>query len=84
MKKLIYTEGPLIMTCGVAGHFRLGVPREVSDDLATILLRKGRLKEFKPETPAGLPGDDPAAQGSSAPAPDAPAAPAKHHHKKEE
>lgn len=45
MKKLIYTEGPEIMTCGVAGQFRLGVPREVSDDLAAILLRKGRLKE---------------------------------------
>jgi len=45
MKKLVYTEGPEIMTCGVAGKFRLGIPREVSDDLAKILLRKGRLKE---------------------------------------
>lgn len=51
MKKLIYTEGPEIMTCGVAGEFRLGVPREVSDDLAAILLRKGRLKEFKGNQP---------------------------------
>jgi hypothetical protein len=55
MKKLYYTEGPEIMTCGVAGEFRLGVPREVSDDLAAILLRKGRLKEFK-EDPPEVPG----------------------------
>jgi hypothetical protein len=71
MKTLYYKEGPEIMGCGVAGQFRLGVPREVSDDLAAILLRKGRLKEFKQETPAS-------------PAPDAPAAPARHHRKKEE
>ena len=51
MKKLIYTEGPDIMTCGVAGEFRIGVPREVSDDLAAILLRKGRLKEFTEASP---------------------------------
>ena len=49
MKKLYYTEGPEIMTCGVAGEFRLGEPREVEDGLAEILLRKGRLKEFKEE-----------------------------------
>jgi hypothetical protein len=71
MKKLYYDEGPLIMTCGIAGQFKIGVPREVSDDLAKILLRKGRLKEVKQET-------------SATPAPDAPAAPAKHHRKKEE
>jgi hypothetical protein len=53
MKKLIYTEGPIVMTCGIAGEFRLGVPREVSDDLAAILLRKGRLKEFKETPPEG-------------------------------
>jgi hypothetical protein len=58
MKKLIYTEGPEIMTCGVAGEFRLGVPKEVPDDLAEILLRKGRLKEFT---------------GTESPTPDAPA-----------
>lgn len=52
MKKLIYTEGPLIMTCGVAGEFRLGVAREVSDDLAKVLLRKGRMKEVKEDPPA--------------------------------
>lgn len=57
------------MTCGVAGQFRLGVPREVSDDLAKILLRKGRLKEEKQET-------------SDAPAPDAP--PVRHKHTKKE
>jgi len=45
--KLYYTEGPQFMTCGIAGQFKLGVPREVPDDLAAILLRKGRLKEFR-------------------------------------
>jgi hypothetical protein len=52
MKILVYTEGPEIMTCGIAGEFRIGEPREVSDDLAAILLRKGRLKEFKENPPA--------------------------------
>lgn len=47
MKKLYYDEGPRIMGCGVAGQFKIGVPKEVPDDLAEILIRKGRLKEFK-------------------------------------
>lgn len=47
MKKLYYDEGPIIMGCGVAGQFRIGVPREVPDDLAEALLRKGRLKEYR-------------------------------------
>ena len=51
MKKLYYDEGPRIMTCGVAGQFKIGVPKEVDDDLAAILLRKGRLKEFKETAP---------------------------------
>jgi len=49
--KLYYTEGPQFMTCGIAGQFKLGVPREVPDDLAAILLRKGRLKEFEENPP---------------------------------
>lgn len=51
MKKLYYDEGPEIMGCGVAGQFKLGVPKEVPDDLAEILLRKGRLKEFQENQP---------------------------------
>ncbi len=47
MKKLYYDEGPLYMNFGAAGQFKLGVPREVPDDIADILLKKGRLKEFK-------------------------------------
>ena len=70
MKKLYYDEGPIIMTCGVAGEFRLGVPRPVPDDQAAILLRKGRLKEFKEKTP-------------EAPVSAAPAAPAKRTRKEE-
>ena len=46
MKKLYYDEGPLVMGCGIAGQFKIGEPREVPDDLAQILLQKGRLKEF--------------------------------------
>lgn len=47
MKKLYYDEGPLRMGCGIAGQFRIGVPKEVPDEVADILLRKGRLKEWK-------------------------------------
>lgn len=47
MKKLYYDEGPLEMGCGVAGRFQLNVPKEVPDDLAEILLAKGRHKEWK-------------------------------------
>ncbi len=44
--KLYYDEGQTIVSFGVAGEFRLGVPKEVPDDLAEILLRKGRLKKW--------------------------------------
>jgi len=47
--KLYYDEGPTIMGCGVAGQFKIGVPKEVPDDLAAILLRKGRHKKFTEE-----------------------------------
>jgi hypothetical protein len=47
MKKLYYEEGPLVMGCGIAGDFRIGEPKEVADDLAVELLRKGRLKEWQ-------------------------------------
>ncbi len=46
MKKLFYDEGPLVMTCGAAGAFRIGQPKEVPDEIAAELLRKGRLKEW--------------------------------------
>jgi len=52
MKKLYYDEGPLVMGCGIAGQFRLGVPKDVPDDLAALLLAKGRLKEWKEPAPA--------------------------------
>jgi len=51
MKKLYYDEGPNIMSCGIAGQFKIGVPKEVPDDLAEILLRKGRLKEYQEDQP---------------------------------
>ena len=56
MKKLYYDEGPKIMGCGVAGQFKIGVPKEVSDDLAEVLLRKGRLKEFQENQPEFVSG----------------------------
>ena len=51
MKKLYYEEGPKIMGCGIAGQFRIGVPKEVPDDVAEVLLRKGRLKEYQENQP---------------------------------
>ena len=51
MKKLYYDEGPKFMGCGIAGQFKIGVPKEVSDDLACVLLRKGRLKEYQENQP---------------------------------
>lgn len=56
MKKLYYDEGPKIMGCGIAGQFKIGVPKEVPDDLAEILLRKGRLKEFQENHPEFVSG----------------------------
>lgn len=56
MKKLYYDEGPKIMGCGIAGQFKIGVPKEVPDDLAEILLRKGRLKEFQENQPEFVSG----------------------------
>jgi hypothetical protein len=52
MKKLYYDEGPLVMTCGEAGAFRINEPKEVEDKLAAELLRKGRHKEWKEPAPA--------------------------------
>ncbi|HQK78409.1 MAG TPA: hypothetical protein PK621_01855 [Syntrophales bacterium] len=51
MKKLYYEEGPKIMGCGIAGQFKIGVPKEVPDDVAEVLLRKGRLKEYQENQP---------------------------------
>jgi hypothetical protein len=44
--KVFYDEGPIKQSFGVAGEFRLGVPREIPDDLAETLIKKGRLKLF--------------------------------------
>jgi len=51
MKTLYYEEGPRIMGCGIAGQFKIGVPKEVPDDVAEVLLRKGRLKEYQDNQP---------------------------------
>jgi len=51
MKKLYYDEGPKIMGCGIAGQFKIGVPKQVPDDVAEVLLRKGRLKEYQENQP---------------------------------
>ena len=47
MKKLYYETGPPRMGFGLAGVFFMGVPKEVDDHLAEILLAKGELKEWK-------------------------------------
>ena len=44
-KRLYFSEGPLQVKFGAAGIFQLGVPREIPDYLADVLLRKGFLKE---------------------------------------
>jgi len=44
-KMVVYNEGPLRMSFGEAGTFYLGVPREIPEYLANILIRKGLLKE---------------------------------------
>lgn len=46
MKKVFYDEGPLAVTAGIAGQFQLGVPKEVEDDVADLLLKKPMWKEF--------------------------------------
>jgi len=50
MKKVVYTEGPDRVVCGVAGEFRKGVPKEVEDDIAERLLKKTSIK-FKLSKP---------------------------------
>jgi hypothetical protein len=53
MKKLFYDEGPLLMSCGAAGIFRINEPRDLDDSLAEVLIKKGRLKEW-PGEPAKI------------------------------
>jgi hypothetical protein len=48
--KVFYDEGQPIQTFGIAGEFRLGEPRDIPDDLAEILIRKGRLKLFEADS----------------------------------
>lgn len=45
--KVYYEEGELRQSFGIAGEFQQGVPREIPDDLAEILIQKGRLKKFE-------------------------------------
>jgi hypothetical protein len=42
--KVFYDEGMPMMNFSAAGDFRKGEPKEVPDDLAKELLRKGRVK----------------------------------------
>jgi hypothetical protein len=42
--KVFYDEGMPVMNFSDAGDFRIGEPKEVRDDLAKELLRKGRVK----------------------------------------
>jgi len=52
--KVFYDEGEVKMSFGVAGEFKLGEPREIPDDLAEVLIKKGRLKKYEdPSTSSG-------------------------------
>lgn len=51
--KVFYDEGEKMQSFGVAGEFKLGEPRDIPDDLAEILIKKGRLKKYDPSTSSG-------------------------------
>lgn len=44
-KTVVYDEGPLVLKFGEAGEFHIGVPRDIPDYLADVLLRKGLVRE---------------------------------------
>lgn len=48
MKSVLYEEGPDAITMGDAGRFERGVPRELDDATAALLLAKPMFKELKP------------------------------------
>jgi hypothetical protein len=47
--KIYYDEGMPVMGFSDAGDFRKGEPKEIADDLAKELLRKGRVKIWEEE-----------------------------------
>lgn len=42
--KILYEEGPEIITMGIAGQFRRGEPKEIPDEIANTLLKKETIK----------------------------------------
>ena len=42
--KIVYEEGPETITMGIAGQFRCGEPKDVSDEIAELLLKKETIK----------------------------------------
>lgn len=44
--KVFYDEGYQEQSFGIAGEFRMGEPRDIPDDLAEVLIKKGRLKKW--------------------------------------
>jgi hypothetical protein len=51
--KVFYEEGEKIQSFGVAGEFKQGEPREIPDDLAEVLIKKGRLKKYEDPSTSG-------------------------------
>ena len=45
MKSVLYEEGPDAITMGDAGRFERGVPREIDDETAALLLAKPLFRE---------------------------------------
>jgi hypothetical protein len=45
-RKVYYDAGPDSVKFGIAGVFYKGVPKEVPDPIALVLLRKGWVKEW--------------------------------------
>ena len=42
--KIVYEDGPDTITMGIAGQFNRGESREVSDEIAELLLKKETIK----------------------------------------
>lgn len=51
MKRIVYRSGPPALTAGEAGAFECGVPRDVEDHLADLLLARADI-EFREERPS--------------------------------
>ncbi len=46
MKSVYYTEGPESITAGVAGRFEIGIPKELTNEVANLLLAKPIFQEY--------------------------------------